>query len=102
MKGVDKLHMRDVVGGVVISVKATPGSSRDRIIGVLGDCLKIATASPAEKGRANAAITHILASALGVDPRAISLTAGTTSPRKGLLIKGTTAAQVRARLEQLT
>jgi uncharacterized protein (TIGR00251 family) len=101
MKGVDKLRIHDVAGGVVIAVKAVPASSRDRIVGVLGDCLKITTSSPAEKGKANAAIAHILAVSLGVDPHATSLAAGATRSRKELLIKGMTAAQVRSRLEQL-
>ncbi|KKK79180.1 hypothetical protein LCGC14_2836110, partial [marine sediment metagenome] len=40
----------------MIAVKAVPGASRDRVVGVLGDCLKVATSQPAEKGKANKAI----------------------------------------------
>ena len=95
MKDLDKLKIRDVAAGAVIAVKVVPGSSRDRIVGVLGDCLKIATSAPAEKGRANAAAAKTLARALGVDPRAVELTAGHTSPRKEFLVSGLSGADAR-------
>ena len=95
MKDLDGLKIRDVAGGVVIAVKVVPGSSRDRIVGVLGDCLKITTAAPAEKGKANAAVAKTLARALGVDRRAVELTAGQTSPRKEFLVCGLTGGQAR-------
>ena len=95
MKDLDKLKIRDVAGGAVIAVKVVPGSSRDRIVGVLGDCLKIATSAPAEKGRANAAVAAALAGALGVDRRAVELAAGQTSPRKEFLVSGLSGADAR-------
>ena len=95
MKDLDKLKIRDVAGGAVIAVKVVPGSSRDRIVGVLGDCLKIATAAPAQKGRANAAVAAALAKVLGVDRRAVELTAGQTSPRKEFLVSGLSGADAR-------
>ena len=95
MKDLDKLKIRDSAGGAVIAVKVVPASSRDRIVGVLGDCLKIATSAPAEKGRANAAVAKTLAKALGVDRRAVELTAGQTSPRKEFLVSGLSGADAR-------
>ncbi len=98
MKDLDKLKIRDVAGGAVIAVKVVPASSRDRIVGVLGDCLKITTAAPAEKGKANAAVAKTLAKALGVDRRAVELAAGQTSPRKEFLVSGLGHEEVRQRL----
>ena len=100
MKDADKLSIRDVAGGAVIAVKAVPGSSRDRIVGVLGDALKIATSAPAEKGKANAAVAAILAKALGVDRKAIRLVSGPTSPRKDFRIAGLSARGVLESLRQ--
>ncbi len=97
----DKLDVRDVPGGCVIAVKAVPGASRDRIVGVLGDCLKIATSAAAQKGKANRAIAGILARALGADRRAVELIGGAASPRKQFRVAGLTAAEVRARLVTL-
>ena len=101
MNGVEKLHITDADGGAVIAVKAVPGSSRERIVGPLGDCLKIATAAPAEKGKANAAIAKLLASALGLEKRRVELLAGSTSPRKEFRLLGLSAEAVRHSLRRL-
>ena len=101
MKDLDKLHIRDEDGGAIIAVKAVPGSSRDRVIGVLGDCLKIATSAPPERGQANAAIARTLAQALGIDARNVRLHSGPTSPRKEFLVVGLSAQEVHSRLGRL-
>lgn len=101
MRGTEHLDVRDVAGGAAIAVKAVPGASRDRVAGVLGDCLKVVTSAPAEKGRANRAIAGILAGALGVGRRAVALTAGAASPRKQFRVAGLNAAEVRRRLDRL-
>jgi len=98
MRNIEKLAIRDVGGGAVIAVKAVPGASRDRVIGVLGDCLKVATSSAAEKGRANAAIAKTLAKTLGVGKRDVELLRGMTSPRKAFRVAGVSASDVRRRL----
>jgi uncharacterized protein (TIGR00251 family) len=100
IRGLGNLRIRDVADGAAIAVKAVPGSSRDKVVGVLGDCLKIATTAPAEKGQANAALARTLAAALGVDDRAVSLVAGATRPRKEFRIRGLMAREVRARLDR--
>ena len=98
MKDIDRLHVRDVPGGAVIAVKVVPGASRHKIAGILGDCLKITTAAPPEKGKANQAVAQILAKALGLDRRAVALTSGPTNPRKEFRLTGLSADQVRAAL----
>jgi uncharacterized protein (TIGR00251 family) len=98
MKGLQTLAIRETAGGAVVPVKAVPGSSRDRIVGVLGDRLKIATSAPAEKGKANAAIAAILAKALQVPPRVVVLLSGLTNPRKEFQIVGLSAQEIRQRL----
>ncbi len=98
MKNIGEIAIRDVGGGAVICVKAVPGSSRDKVVGVLGDCLKIATSSAAEKGRANASIAKTLAGALGVSKRDVEIVGGMTNPRKEFRVAGLSAADVRRRL----
>jgi len=100
MNDVERIAVRDVNGGAVISVKAVPGASRDRVVGVLGDCLKVATSSAAEKARANTAIAKTLGGALGVGRRDVEIVAGTTNPRKEFRIAGLSASDVRQRLSK--
>ena len=101
MDGLGQLEVRDVEGGAMISVKVVPGSSRDRIVGVLGGRLKIATAAPAEKGKANRAVAAILANALGVGTKDVELVSGATGPRKQFSVTGVAAAHVRDKLAAL-
>jgi len=90
--------IKTVSGGALIQVKAVPGASRSRIVGWLGDHLKVAVAAPPEGGKANKAICQILANAFEIHPQQVELTAGATSPRKRYLIKGLSVEQVRERL----
>jgi uncharacterized protein YggU (UPF0235/DUF167 family) len=101
MNNADKLRIRDVPGGATLGVKVVPGSSRDKVSGVLGDCLKIATSAAPEKGKANAAVAAILADALGVNPRDVRLSSGPTNPRKEFFIAGLSVEEIRSRLSIL-
>lgn len=100
MKHIERLKIRDAKGGAVIAVKVVPGSSRDRIVGILGDALKITTSTAPEKGKANAAVAKMLSCALNVDLRDVELICDTSNPRKEFLIAGLPQEQVRQRLNQ--
>ena len=101
MDNADNLNIRSSAGGAIISVKVVSGSSRDKVVGVLGECLKISTSAPAEKGKANAAVAAVLANAANVNPRCVELTSGPTNPRKEFLIAGVSADELRKRLAKL-
>jgi uncharacterized protein (TIGR00251 family) len=73
---------------MIVRLKVVPSSSRDQIVGWLGDALKIKVAAPPEKGQANQAVIHLLARTMGVDPASIRVTAGESSPHKIVEIKG--------------
>ena len=98
MKDVARLALRDSPGGAILPVKVVPGSSRDKIAGVLGDSLKITTSAAPEKGKANLAVASLLARALGVDKRSVELVSSPSNPRKEFRIAGLSADQVRQRL----
>jgi len=100
MKALETLAVRDVEGGCVLPVKVVPGSSRDKVAGVLGDCLKTTTSAAAEKGKANAAVARILARTLGIDKRRVELVAGATHPRKEFRIAGLSAGRLREILRE--
>ena len=71
-----------------LRVKVVPGAKRDEIVGRLGDRLKIRVSAPPEGGKANAAVCALVAQALGIDARGVTVSQGTTSPLKTLTIEG--------------
>jgi len=79
-------------------VKVTPGASRDAVVGWLGDAVKVAVREPAERGKANAAVERVLATALGVPAANVRISAGGTSPRKVVVVDGLEAHEVHRRL----
>ncbi len=101
MKNTAQLSIRDADGGAVLTIKVVPGSSRDEIVGVLGEALKIATASPAERGKANDAVRKTLANTLGLNPRSVKLLSGPTNPRKKFHLAGISAKEIRTALLKL-
>ena len=65
-----------------------PGSSRDELVGWLGDSLKVKVKAPPEKGRANEAVVALLAERLGTDASSIAVVSGHSSPAKVLEVDG--------------
>lgn len=80
--------LKAVSGGVEITVKVVPGASRDHVAGLLGDALKVRVSAPPERGRANAAVEQVLADALGMSAKVVSVIRGRTSPRKTVFVSG--------------
>jgi uncharacterized protein len=71
-----------------LTVKVVPGSSRDQIVGWLGEALKIKVTAPPEKGRANEAVASLLAERLGLPADAVAVVSGHSSPAKVITING--------------
>lgn len=86
---------------VLVPVKVVPGASRSRVAGVLGNRVKLNVAAAAEGGRANKAACELLAQALGLPTRAVSLHTGGTDPRKTLAVEGKSPSQIALRLAEL-
>ena len=79
-----------------LSLKVVPGSSRDEVVGWLGDSLKVKVKAPPEKGRANEAVVALLADRLGIDPSSITVVSGHGSPAKVVAVDGIDDEAVRA------
>jgi uncharacterized protein (TIGR00251 family) len=78
-----------------LSLKVVPGSSRDEIVGWLGDSLKVKVKAPPEKGRANEAVVALLAEHLEIDASSIAVVSGQGSPAKVVDVEGMDAATIR-------
>ena len=84
--------------GTILAVKVVPGASRERIVGLLGDRLKVAVQKPAERGEANKAVCALVAAVLGIRPGDVQIVRGQRHPEKDLLIQGLSAEEVLRRL----
>jgi len=81
------------LGGVALTVRLTPKGGRDAIDGIetMSDnraVLKIRVRAAPSEGEANAALIKLIAKAVGVPPRDVSLVAGATARIKRLVISG--------------
>ncbi len=85
-------------GGVRLWLKVVPGASRDRIVGALGDALKIAVAKPPHDGAANRAVVALLAAQLQVPLAQVQIVRGHGNPRKEVFIGGLSSDTVLLRL----
>lgn len=87
--------------GVCLRVKVVPGASRDKVVGMLGDRIKIAVSAPPEAGKANKAVCKLLSGVLGVPPRDVTVTAGHTQPAKTVTVTGVGVEQAAQRLASM-
>lgn len=90
------LSLREADGAVQFAVKAVPGASRDRIVGLLGEALKVQVSAAPEGGKANERLCALLAERLGVPKHAVQVVAGHGNPRKVVAVRGLSVDAVRA------
>jgi hypothetical protein len=92
-------------GGIVFRVRLTPRGGRDSIDGAGRDAAGLAhvaarVAAPPEEGRANAALVALLAEALGLPRRAVTIRSGQQARVKLIQVEGD-AATLAERLAML-
>jgi uncharacterized protein YggU (UPF0235/DUF167 family) len=90
--------MAEANSRIRLQVKVVPGSSRACIAGWLGETLRVRVTAPPERGKANAAVEALLASALELAPDAVRIVAGHGSARKIVELEGLSEAELRGRL----
>lgn len=93
-----QLKITEAGGGVAFAVRVVPRASRNEIVGVHGDALKVRLTAPPVEGRANEALIAFLAQWLGVRKSQVEIVAGATSRRKMIRVIGLLAQEVEERL----
>jgi hypothetical protein len=83
-----------------LPVKVVPGSSKNCIVGWLGEALRVRVSAPPERGKANTAVERVIAEALSLPNDAVNIVKGTTSPWKIVEIAGLAEPEIRSRLER--
>jgi uncharacterized protein (TIGR00251 family) len=86
---------------IVLRVHAQPGAGRSAIAGRFGDALKVKVAAPPQAGRANDALTALLANEFGVKGADVTLVSGASSRTKRFRIAGLDLERVDALLDRI-
>ncbi len=88
----DAVVVRAFDGGARLRLRVKPGARRDQLIGAYGECLKLEVRAAPERGRANVAVTKLLARVFAVSRSAVVVVAGSGSQDKAVEIRGVTVA----------
>lgn len=85
--------------GVRVRLRIQPRASRNEVVGLHGDAVKVRLSAPPVDGAANEALVRFLAEQLGVTRSAVRLLSGQTSRLKVVVIDGLQVEEVTARLD---
>ncbi|MDO3380167.1 DUF167 domain-containing protein [Geoalkalibacter halelectricus] len=84
--------------GVCVAVHVQPRASRNEIVGLRGDELRVRLTSPPVEGAANRLCCEFLADLCGVAKSRVELLSGAKSRHKRLLVRGIDLAEAQRRL----
>lgn len=87
-----------VPGGIVISVRVIPRAARSGIAGTRDGALLIRLNAPPVEGAANDELVEVIAGALGVPARSVTIISGARSRNKRVQVGGIDVASAAARL----
>lgn len=93
------LTMTSTAAGVRFETRVTPRASKNAIDGVREGRLVVRVTAPPVDAAANAAVIALLAQALAVAKRQVTLVAGERSRTKRVAIAGLTAQEISTRLQ---
>ena len=82
-------------------VRVQPRSSRDRVEGYLDGVLKVRVTAPPAEGKANTALTNLLADFLEVSRSGIKIVRGSTSRNKMVEVESLSEEALLARLNSV-
>jgi uncharacterized protein len=85
------LNIREIPGGVIVSVKAMPGAQKSAICGEYGGALKVKIAAQPEKGKANRELEDLMAEVFGISRSCVEVVAGASSRNKQIFLRGISA-----------
>ena len=92
------MFLRETKEGLLLTVRVTPRSARDEIVGTHGDALKIRLNAPPVDGKANGRLMRFLGERLEVPLSRIQIVRGQTGREKQVLVTGLRPEELRSRL----
>ena len=96
-----KLCLKEKDGAVLFKVLVQPRASRNELVGIHGDCLKIRITSPPVENQANKKVCEFLSKLMGVGKGQVEIVEGQKSKVKKVIITNSTLEEVRKKLDQL-
>ncbi len=88
------LHITEDRGSVTFKVRVQPRSSKNGVVGLYEDALKLRLAAPPLEGKANEACRAYLAELLSVPRSHVEIVAGLASRSKIIRVRGVNADKV--------
>lgn len=85
-------------GRILLDLYVQPRSSRNGLVGIHNNSIKMAITAPPVDGKANAAVVNFLASFLGLKKKDIEIKHGLHSRNKGVLIDVLDGEEIRMRI----
>ena len=85
-----------------ITARVAAGAANNAIGGWRDQCLRIRLSTAPERGKANAALVALLASALGLPKSAIAIVKGQHSAHKTIEVTGLSQQDIMARLQPIS
>ena len=95
----DEKWIEKRMGKLLIRFFVQPRASKNEIVGLHGDALKVRLTSPPVEGAANAMLIKFLSKQLGIAKSSVSIHSGLSSRQKTVEVEGLT---LDAALERLT
>ena len=93
--------LRTTDAGVEVLLYVQPRASRNRVVGLQGEELKVALTAPPVDGAANKACCAFLAKHCGLPRNCVKLISGETSRHKRWLLEGGNFEAINARFKVL-
>ncbi len=90
--------LKESNGAVIFAVKVLPRASRNQLVAIEGDIIKIRLTAPPVEGKANQALIRFLAELLSVSRSQVEILTGEKSKQKIVRVRGVTAQQVETKI----
>ena len=96
-----KLRFKEIEGSVVLKVWVQPRASKNEVVGLHGDCLKVKIVSPPVENQANEKLCEFLSQLIGVKKRQVEIVGGQKTRLKEVRITTRSCSALRRKLNQL-
>ena len=91
--------LREEKGFLSLALHIQPRASKNRIVGLHGENLKLAVTAPPADGKANKAVVKFLADFFSIPKKGITIKSGLQSRKKRVLLTGISLAEAREKID---